>query len=139
MYKHVVSNAENETLEMKSIKIYLFIFLTIIFISCVKNERIEGKWFVEKFEKPNGEIKKSSEKWIDFLENGTLKGGKIGESEIKKGIWKFDSINKTLNIESEKEYGDSGVYKLEEINKKNMILVKDSMRIFFRKQKKNEH
>ena len=124
---------------MKSIKFFLFIFLSIIFISCVKNEKIEGKWFVEKFKKPNGEIKKSSKKWVEFLENGTLKGGKIGESEIKKGTWKFDSINKTLNIESEKKYDDSGVYKLEEINEEIMILVKDSMRIFFRKQKKNEY
>ena len=105
----------------------------------MKNERIEGKWFVQKFEKPNGEIKKSSEKWIEFLKNGTLKGGKIGESEIKKGIWKFDSINKTLNIESEKEYTDSGVYKLIEVNEKSMILVKDSLKIFFRRQKKNEN
>ena len=126
-------------MELQSIKLYIFIFLTIIFISCVKNERIEGKWFVQKFEKPNGEIKKSSEKWIEFLENGTLKGGKIGESEIKKGIWKFDLINKTLNIESEKEYADSGIYKLEKINEKSMILVNDSLKIFFRKQKKNEN
>lgn len=122
---------------MKSIKFYIFIFVTIIFISCVKNEKIEGKWFVDKFEKPNGEIKKSSEKWIEFFENGTLKGGKIGESEIKRGIWKFNSTNKTLNIESEKEYADSGIYKLEKINEENMILVKDSLRIFFRKKNEN--
>ena len=99
----------------------------------MKNEKIEGKWFIEKFEKSNGEIKKSSEKWVKFLENGKLKGGKIGELEIKKGIWKFDSINKTLSIESKKEYGDNGIYKLEKISEESMILVKDSIRIFFRK------
>ncbi len=44
-----------------------------------------------------------------------------------------------MNIKSEKEYVDSGVSQLEEINKKSMILFSNSLKIFFRKTEKNEN
>ncbi len=130
---NVIFMENNKTLELSLKKIYISLFLTVSFFSCENIVKIEGKWFVEKIEKTNGRIQKSSDKWIHFFNDGTLKGGKIGESEIKKGVWKFDPINKILTIESQKKYSDNGNYKLEKINKKSLILIKDSLKIYFKK------
>ena len=46
---------------------------------------------------------------------------------------KYDSINNKLTIESEKKYGDEGIYILEKLSEKEMILVKDTIKVFFKK------
>ena len=118
---------------MNFIRKYILLILVIFLFSCERNGEIEGKWYVQKFEKSNGEINKSSEKWVEFFKDGTLRGGKNGEPEIKSGIWKYDSIKKTLIIESKKEYGDEGIYILQSLTKNKMILLKDSIKVFFKR------
>lgn len=83
-------------------KLFNLLFAALFFICCDNEVKIEGKWYVDKSQNENGRFKKSINKWIEFYPNGTLIGGKRGESKIKKGIWKFDSIHNKLIIDSKK-------------------------------------
>lgn len=114
-------------------KLLAILFTALFFISCKDEIKIEGKWFVDKSQSKNGKLKKPINKWIEFYPNGTLIGGKRGESEIKKGIWKFDSIHNKLIIDSKKQYGGEGIYTLQKLSENEMILVNDTTKVFFKK------
>ncbi len=114
-------------------KLLAILFTALLFISCKDEIKIEGKWFVDKSQSKNGKLKKPINKWIEFYPNGTLIGGKRGESEIKNGIWKYDSINNKLIVGSKKKYGGEGIYTLQKISENEMILVNDTTKVFFKK------
>lgn len=114
-------------------KLLAILFTALLFISCENEIKIEGKWYVDKSQSKNSKLKKSINKWIEFYPNGTLIGGTIGESEIKNGIWKYDSINNKLIIDSKKKYGGEGIYTLEKLSENEMILVNDTTKVFFKK------
>ena len=48
-------------------------------------------------------------------------------------IWVYDSIHNKLIIDSKKRYGGEGIYTLEKLSKKEMILVNDTLKIYFKK------
>lgn len=114
-------------------KLFVLLFFGCFFISCNNEIKIEGKWYVDKFEDSKGSFKKSSNKWIEFHGNGSLTGGKIGEAELKNGFWKYDTLNKLLTIQSESKYGDEGTYIIEKLSQKQMILVQDTIKVYFKK------
>ena len=114
-------------------KLLAILITALLFVSCENEIKIEGKWYVDKSQKEKGKFNKSINKLIEFYSNGTLIGGKKEESELKKGIWKYDSINKKLIIDSKKRYGGEGVYTVEKLSEKEMILVNDTLKIYFKK------
>jgi hypothetical protein len=114
-------------------KLLATLITALLFISCENEIKIEGKWYVVQSQSEKGTLKKSINKWIEFYSNGTLIGGKKGESEIKNGIWKYDSIDNKLFIDSKKKYGGEGVYTLEKLSENEMIMVNDSLKIYFKK------
>jgi len=114
-------------------KLFALLFTALLFISCKDVIKIEGKWYVDKSQSKNGKLKKPINKWIEFYPNGTLIGGKRGESKIKNGIWKYVSINNKLIIDSKKKYGGEGIYTLQKLSENEMILVKDTIKLFFKK------
>jgi hypothetical protein len=119
---------------MNFTKVITLLFSIVFFLSCEEPAKIEGKWHVEKFQNKNGEFKKSSNKWVEFFTDGTLIGGKEGESEIKNGVWEYDSINNTLTIESKKKYSDNGTQiSLKKALEKGIVFDKEinKRRIFF--------
>ncbi len=119
--------------EMNQKKLFNLLFAALFFICCVNEVKIEGKWYVDKSQNENGRLKKSINKWIEFYSNGTLIGGKKEGSEIKKGIWKFDSTNNKLIIDSKNRYGGEGIYTLEKLSQNEMILANDTIKVFFKK------
>ncbi len=114
-------------------KLLATLITALLFISCENEIKIEGKWYVVQSQSEKGTLKKSSNKWIEFYSNGTLIGGKKGESEIKKGIWVYDSIHNILIIDSKKRYGGEGIYTLEKLSQNEMILANDTIKVFFKK------
>lgn len=114
-------------------KLLAILISALLFISCKNELKIDGKWYVVQSQSKKGTLKKSINKQIEFYSNGTLVGGKKGESEIKKGIWVYDSIHNILIIDSKKRYGGEGIYTLEKLSQNEMILANDTIKVFFKK------
>ncbi len=124
-----------KTRSMKKHTFFSFLFFAIITLSFQKPVTIEGKWFVSKFENIDRQTTESSEKWIELLNDGTLRGGKKGQEKIKTGFWKYDSKKRLLTLESGKKYGDEGTYMVKELTEEKMTLLKDDSKIFFVRKK----
>ena len=94
-----------------------------------------GKWQVEKIETKNGDIKKSSKKWIQFLDGGILKGGSTNEAANKEGTYTYDANAQTLVLFAEKAKKDLGEYKVVLLDDTNLEIVKDSLKVVLKRIK----
>ena len=115
---------------MKHLKHIILILIIGIFFSFHQNENIVGKWKIDKYEINNVKLEKVTNKWIKFINNGKLEGGDLTNQIRKTGTWKIDDKNKKIIILSEEASKDDGEYTFEFLNSNNLILTKDSLKVF---------
>ncbi len=104
-------------------------------VSATNKEEIVGYWELYKIEKLSTDLTKNKRsKFINFKSDGKLEGGRIGEKPNKFGGWELKKDNNILVISG--DVNDAGNYTVESLSLDQMILFKDSVRIFLDRGRK---
>lgn len=117
-------------------KTLIFLITTLLVFGCTlspKSKHLTGKWEIYKIKKPDQSAKEKRRKYLELGEDGTLKGGNIGQEPDKFGTWEFDKKTKIMTLESSGGNKDDGDYKIEELTKQELILMRDSIYIYLEK------
>ncbi|RNC87769.1 MAG: hypothetical protein ED556_00855 [Winogradskyella sp.] len=116
-----------------------FIFLVFAvssFIFYVSTDKLIGKWNVEKIVTEDETITEGI-KFIELLEDGSMRGGQIGKEATKFGEWAYDEARKILTFDSKKEggRGGDGDYLVLELTDDSLVIEKDEVKVYLTKEK----
>ena len=120
----------------KALFLVLSVSICLSFTSGI--DKLLGKWYVEKvvFE---GKTDKEGTKFLEFLEDGMLKGGRKGEAASKLGKWRYNKKDRILTLISESKKRDDGDYKVLKLTSNVLIMkaVEDdkAMKVYLKKAK----
>ncbi|MBC8757168.1 hypothetical protein H2O64_21035 [Kordia sp. YSTF-M3] len=95
---------------MKYTKAILLTVCICSFLSFQTTDSLVGKWELYKLEGSDGVEKEMNGRWMEFLEDGSLKGGNSPETTDRTGKWTYDEATKALWFGSEKNIAGEGTY-----------------------------
>lgn len=103
----------------KALLLVLSLFICLSFSSRI--DKLLGKWYIEKivFE---GREDKERAKFLEFLKDGTLKGGVKGEEASRTGEWNYNEKNRILTLMSNPKRHDDGEYEVLKLTDDILIL-----------------
>jgi|DEB19_MinimDraft_2_1074335.scaffolds.fasta_scaffold81985_1 hypothetical protein len=122
----------------------IFSFLLSISYGYSQGKAIIGHWVQEKLEYQIEKDKvvnenTTSQRWVIFEKNNTLKHGLYPDQISNTGTWEYDKKNKQIIIffyNSIKPEGDKIIWELIKLNKNEMIVGGNYPYVHFRKIKK---
>ena len=121
---------------MKHIKAVILVVTIFSFLSFQEVGSIMGKWEMFKMESGQGEVREMSGNWMQFLEDGVLKGGRSLEVSDKTGNWEYNTKTKELTISSKEKRPGEGTFKVTWIDAKTIYINIDTERkVYMRKIK----
>ena len=96
------------------------------------NPVIVGLWHVEYITYEDS--KESGRKFLNFKEDGTLNGGRIGEQPNKFGFWVYNSETKVMTLSDKDPEKDDDLFTLKSITNNTMVLANNFMAIHLVRQ-----
>ncbi len=120
-------------------KLGLIVLLLVCFILIAGTKppkKLIGYWQVVKIERKDGTVKDNIRKFIEFHKDGTMEGGTLGSIPNKSGTWTYDKETNSVNLIDPKSTHDSGIYTILELSSTDLIMMKDSNKVFFEKYRK---
>ncbi len=123
---------------MNYLKVIILTVCISSFLACQTTDSMVGKWELYKLESPDGIDEDMEGRWMEFLEDGTLKGGNSPETTNRTGKWTYDEATKVLWFGSEKNIAGEGTYTVNWIDENNISFTVEKNKKVFLKRKIEE-
>lgn len=120
---------------MNYLKVIILTLSISSFLACQTKDSMIGKWEISKLETPDGIDADMEGRWMEFLEDGSLKGGNSPEKVDRTGKWTYDKETKSLWFGSEKKIAGEGTYTVNWIDENNISFTVENDKKVFLKRK----
>ncbi|MEM6721978.1 MAG: hypothetical protein AAF611_21805 [Bacteroidota bacterium] len=121
---------------MKHVKALLLVVTIFSFLSFTQTDSIIGKWELYKMETLEGDIRESSGRWMEFFEEGVLKGGNSLDTTDREGNWEYNTKTNELTVSSERKMPGEGTFKVTWIDSDHIyIVVNRGRKVYMRRLK----
>ncbi|MGH1386639.1 hypothetical protein [Kordia sp.] len=107
---------------MKHIKAVLLVVTIFSFLSFQQTDSVLGKWEMFKMESGEGEVREMNGNWMEFIEDGVLKGGNSLNTTDRTGNWEYNTETKELTISSEEKRPGEGTFKVTWVDANTMYI-----------------
>ncbi|MFK7748754.1 MAG: hypothetical protein AB8B65_10205 [Kordia sp.] len=119
---------------MKHIKAVLLVVTIFSFLSFQTSDSVVGKWEMYKMESGDGEAREMSGRWMEFMEDGALKGGNTFATTDRTGNWEYNAKTKELTISSEEKRPGEGTFKVTWVDAKTLYInIDDVTKVYMRR------
>jgi len=120
---------------MNYLKVIILTLSISSFLACQTTNPIIGKWEISKLETPDGVDADMEGRWMEFLEDGSLKGGNSPETTNRTGKWTYDIATKVLWFGSEENVAGEGTYTVNWIDENNIsFTVQEGRKVFLKRK-----
>ncbi|MEM6685032.1 MAG: hypothetical protein AAF617_04470 [Bacteroidota bacterium] len=85
-------------------------------------------------ESPDGEVRETSGRWMEFNKGGELKGGNTLETTDRTGNWEYNTKTKELTVGSEEKRPGEGTFKVTWIDEQTIYITVDRGRKIYMKR-----
>lgn len=131
--KNMAATRKQNEQPVKTTLLLMTALIAMAFVLPAKEKLLYGRWEIYKFQKAGSPERTKRKKFIVLHPDGHFSAGTIGNEPDKTGTWSYGKKGPTFSMQSEEGNKDDGDYHIEKLTPKELVLMRDSIVIYFEK------